>query len=329
MVKNESARLAKCIESLRRVADHISVLDTGSTDDTFELAQGLADTVYRSELFDAATPTWAFNFAHARNELLGKTPHGWCLSVDCDESVIGSGLREWLDVYDKGHVLVPVLLMDAQSRAWQRECWCPRLFVHDGSVRWQGKYHDLPMPWDDRAERIPTDVLRLENDGRPERNDLHERNITLLKGQIAEEGKSGFTLLQIANEYKAMGGAHCIEALGYYHAMLASGSIDSAELAVYVRYSIAVCYRMIGCLAEAMRWATEVILQFPTYVWGYVLLGQIYERMNQPDLAICWYQRATEFDGRFVNHPNVEMIPDRAAILRHIEQLKMKGESAN
>ena len=49
IVKNEEDTLARCIKSVKDIADEIIIVDTGSTDKTREIAVGLTDHVYDFE----------------------------------------------------------------------------------------------------------------------------------------------------------------------------------------------------------------------------------------------------------------------------------------
>ena len=59
IVKNESAVLAQCLDSVAGIADEVVVCDTGSTDDTVAVAQRLGAKVFHIP--------WENDFARARN----------------------------------------------------------------------------------------------------------------------------------------------------------------------------------------------------------------------------------------------------------------------
>ena len=46
IVKNESAILRDCLDSLKGIMDEMIIVDTGSTDDTKEIAAGYTPYVY-------------------------------------------------------------------------------------------------------------------------------------------------------------------------------------------------------------------------------------------------------------------------------------------
>ncbi|RYD02260.1 hypothetical protein N752_25955 [Desulforamulus aquiferis] len=77
--KNEGTRIQRCINSARPFVDQIIVVDTGSTDNTVNIAKELGAEVYKAD--------WQDDFSHARNESLKYATGKWILFLDCDEEL--------------------------------------------------------------------------------------------------------------------------------------------------------------------------------------------------------------------------------------------------
>lgn len=77
IAKNEALTIKRCLTSLLDVVDEIIVVDTGSTDNTVEIATSLGAKVFYFE--------WDHDFSHARNEALRHASGDWVLVVDADE----------------------------------------------------------------------------------------------------------------------------------------------------------------------------------------------------------------------------------------------------
>ncbi len=79
IVKNEEKVLARCLESVKELADEIIIVDTGSTDKTKEIAYQYTDKVYDFE--------WVFDFSAARNFAFSKATCDYIYSADADEVI--------------------------------------------------------------------------------------------------------------------------------------------------------------------------------------------------------------------------------------------------
>lgn len=77
IVKNESAVLRRCLASIADIMDEIIIVDTGSTDNTREIAAEYTDKIYDY--------TWINDFADARNFAFSKASMDYIYSADADE----------------------------------------------------------------------------------------------------------------------------------------------------------------------------------------------------------------------------------------------------
>ena len=77
IVKNEARRLQSCLESARPIAKQLIVVDTGSDDDSVQIAKSCGAEVYDHP--------WEGSFAKARNLSLQYATEDWILILDGDE----------------------------------------------------------------------------------------------------------------------------------------------------------------------------------------------------------------------------------------------------
>jgi len=105
MVKNEAANLPRCLAALKKlgVIDEIVVTDTGSTDDTIEIAREYGARVEIPENIESLyveTETGRhLNFGAARNLTIENATGDWLFLLDADEEVTGNAdnLKAFLD----------------------------------------------------------------------------------------------------------------------------------------------------------------------------------------------------------------------------------------
>ncbi len=79
ITKNEAEYLDKCLSSLQPYPFEIVVVDTGSTDNSKEIAHKYTDKVYDFE--------WINDFSAARNYSISRAAHNVILCIDTDECI--------------------------------------------------------------------------------------------------------------------------------------------------------------------------------------------------------------------------------------------------
>jgi tetratricopeptide (TPR) repeat protein len=77
ITKNEAKWIAECIEHLKPIVKEFIVVDTGSTDNTMEIARAAGAIVHQMP--------WPDDFSAARNESLKYATQPWILKIDPDE----------------------------------------------------------------------------------------------------------------------------------------------------------------------------------------------------------------------------------------------------
>ena len=79
IVRDEAFFLARCLDAVAEHVDEIVIVDTGSRDETREIAARYTDNICQ---FD-----WVDDFAAARNYSLSKASGDWILVLDADELI--------------------------------------------------------------------------------------------------------------------------------------------------------------------------------------------------------------------------------------------------
>jgi len=185
IVRDEAERLPACLASLGGQLEGVLVHDTGSTDDTPEVAAALGATVVRG--------TWPDDFAAARNaaleEAVRRTAPDWVLSIDADEVLDGSlADLPWLQADDVDAASIAITNTRAEA-GWSHRA--VRLFRPDRAV-WQGRVHETVVSRRGAPLRVveaDQAVLRLVHAGyaRPEaEQEKGARNAALAAAELAQ-----------------------------------------------------------------------------------------------------------------------------------------------
>ena len=91
IVKNESRSLDKCLISAKKLVDEIYITDTGSTDNTLEIAQK-----YNAHISEFK---WCNDFSAARNFALRQSSCDWNLVLDADEYLVSGNRKDILNTW--------------------------------------------------------------------------------------------------------------------------------------------------------------------------------------------------------------------------------------
>jgi tetratricopeptide (TPR) repeat protein len=159
IVKDEEKHLAKCLQSIKTIADEIMVADTGSSDRTRELAN-----IFGAKVFDF---TWRDDFSSARNFSLSKASGDWILVLDADEVISANDyplLRELTSKKGKGPVAYSFVTRnyvngvdylkwnpnEGVSGEEKGSGWFPsekvRLFPRDSRFHFENAIHEVVEP---------------------------------------------------------------------------------------------------------------------------------------------------------------------------------------
>lgn len=131
--KNESALLSRCLDSLKGI-DEIVICDTGSEDNTVEIAKKYTNNVQFRQ--------WDDNFSKARNYVKSFAKSDWLISIDCDEFLHDVGkLREAVEAADSKGLLAVNVNMISEDQNKQVFVF-PRVFKNDPKVWWEGAIHN-------------------------------------------------------------------------------------------------------------------------------------------------------------------------------------------
>ena len=90
IVRDEAQHLAKCLESVRDAVDEIVILDTGSVDETKEIARRYTDRVYDY--------VWQDDFAAARNAAFSYAQKPYLMWMDADDVLDASERKKLIEL---------------------------------------------------------------------------------------------------------------------------------------------------------------------------------------------------------------------------------------
>jgi GT2 family glycosyltransferase len=159
---NEEKNIARCVDSLKDVADEIVVLDCFSTDQTEEICRARGVAFYQKQFL---------GFAHQKNEAVALASHDYVLSLDADEYLSSELTQSILRVKSEwthdGYLMNRLSSFDG---TWIKTCgWYPdqKLRLWDRRTgKWEGDgVHERVAPFENaKIKNIKGDLFHKAYD---------------------------------------------------------------------------------------------------------------------------------------------------------------------
>ncbi|MGA9293864.1 MAG: glycosyltransferase [Ignavibacteriaceae bacterium] len=202
IVKNEEKYLYDCLKSVNDFADEIVLVDTGSSDNTINIAKEFNVKVYNY--------SWIDDFSAARNFALGKSTGQWILYLDADERLSRKSINELKNII-KGNDLTgyrcTVKSVD-EVNGNPNFMKYTRLFHNNPNIKFTGKIHEqIDDSLIENGYQISDTTVEIIHIGyNVADKDLKNkavRNLKILKDEF-EKNKSSYYAYQLANTYTTL-----------------------------------------------------------------------------------------------------------------------------
>jgi len=336
IARDEADFLRRCLDGVRDQADQIVVVDTGSSDDTLDVARRAGAVVAEFE--------WVDDFAQARNCSLDIATGDWILVLDCDEVVAPS---DWLQIhktlatepgdayrlttrnYSRKSDRVGWAASDGRYAVEERAYagWFPttkiRLFKNDARVRFSGALHELVEHDIERAGWSVADCLvPIHHYGYVEKERQASAYAGMAETKVSENPDDANAHYELAlayrdaEQYEAGRTAieRCIKLIE-----------NSGDIGPYLQASLVwmVAGEIYGHLSDrdAERLAYESALESdPGSFQAMNNLGTAYLRAERLDDALDMYTRANAIA------PNIPTIQEN---IRRVNQRMAKESTSN
>lgn len=286
IVKNEEAHLQRCLESIKDTVDEIIIVDTGSTDNTVQIAKS-----YKAKII---TKPWKSDFASARNAGLSMASGSWILILDADEE-LDENHRKELKICAEHHELDGFFLQihnhSGNSIHSPVSTINPivRMFRNDPHHRFRGKIHEQIAY--SIVERNPNPALHITNIvihhyGYEEQlviqKDKIRRNLDLLMQSLQEEPDDPFHHYNIAVEHMRVNNYE--SALPYLQTSLSLVNHEVSYTHLLYKYK-ARCLFALGRQFEAIQTCESGIRLFPDYPDLFHIKAVIHSNSGDKTLA--------------------------------------------
>lgn len=230
IVKDEENTIGRCLDSVKDLVDEIIIVDTGSVDQTKEIARKYTDKIYDF--------TWIDDFSAARNFSFEKATMDYILWLDADDIITESEA----DKFKKFKTLFPeeydIIFMQYAtaytseniSISTRRE----RLIRRSLNCKWIGKVHEV-LDYESKANKILVEIVITHK----KEKEFSNRNIKIFEKMIASgEQLKPRDLYHYGKELMAHG--HIEKAIEVFEEFLKTSYIDPS-------FHSAICIDIVDC----------------------------------------------------------------------------------
>lgn len=240
IAKNEEDTIKRCLDSLKDAVDEIILVDTGSEDNTIEIAKSYGAKIYHHP--------WNQDFSEVRNVSLEKAKEEWLLIIDCDEELTKNSiplLKELTKDSNTTYDSIGIKLSNIIAGDTGYTDTIIRVIKNNPQYRFHGAIYEKISDTILKVrglEGIKLSEIQIDHYGFDTKEILKkkkiERNISILKS-LPKNTRDGLYYLNLGNEYLRLNNTR--RALSYYKQAFKIAPENST-------YFIDLCYRLMETL---------------------------------------------------------------------------------
>jgi len=294
MVRDEGRVLARCLASMQSVYDELCILDTGSVDNTPQIAREFGAKFRRfTDCNDRDGRI--IDFSLARNASLQMARGDWILSIDADEVLRKSSVERirWHARHDD-NVAVRVRMLSGATE-WP----AVRLFRRLPEHEFVGRVHEAISIDGSIATDRSIVIRNLPNKKGKESAVL--RDLRLCSLALEEDPKNGKMIFYLARALRRA--CRLDSAIEEYQRYLElEKEFQPGRHAA--AYGIAVCHLLNRDWRRAIRAGKASVSIDPRLAESHCLIADAYLALSQYGLAMRWYQSALRCKAPPPDHPH-------------------------
>lgn len=289
IVKNEEEVLEQCLSSVEDICDEMIIVDTGSTDQTKDIAKKFTDKVLDFE--------WIDNFSAARNFSFRQATSDYILWLDADDVLLEEdqnklkALKKKLDFSVDAVSMIYHIAFDEYGNptfSFRRN----RLVKRERNFKWIGPVHEYLEVY---GHILPADIaITHRKSTKSNDSNTSDRNLKIYEKRV-EQGEK-FTprdLFYYGNELKDH--QYYEKAIKYYQEFLNTKK-GWVEDEIRACINMAACYRALGDLDKEIDALVQSIKYDVPRPEVSCRLGDLYKEKKLFKKAIIWYQLAIQVD---------------------------------
>jgi glycosyltransferase involved in cell wall biosynthesis len=330
IVRNEQEVIGETLESIRAIADEIIVWDSGSEDETINLARKKGAKVFQG--------FWKNDFSAARNACLSKVTADWVLWLDAGEkldNLAAKKLRNFVDTSadPQKAYLIMVEIPPTENCTAGEQIAQPRLLPAKAGLKFEGRVRETLYPSIQAAGlKIDTAPVRIfrhcRQHSQARKTRLANRDLGLVELELIDEGKANPRLFLAQGESYVNIGSYDHARESFIKAIELSDPGSTEMLEGY--YGLLTGYNDDPSMRDAqMRVCLNALEVFPLDAQLLLAVGSYFQASNRLDLAARAFETAVKFGQTNTSTWHLCELPEVAASCLSLAlQLQSKDEEA-
>ena len=268
ITKNEEKYLEQCINSVKNIVDEIIIVDTGSTDNTKNIAK-----IFNAKIYDLK---WIDDFSAARNESLKHATKDWILVLDADEVIEEKDLARIKNVIENTNDFVGFTL---EQRSYLNNFF-------EGAVKNESSFglvKDYPF-------YISHHLVRLfkNNLGLYFRHKVHE----LVEDSINEKGLKYKKIDVILHHFGSLKDEGLISSKTEQYSTMILKQLEENPGNARYNYQAARMFLGRNDFSNALKCFEKTARINPNYKMVFSEIAKIYLQMNDKNRAIEYFKKS-------------------------------------
>lgn len=285
IVRDESLTLSRCLECVKDAVDEIIIVDTGSTDDTKQIALRYTDKVYDF--------LWLDDFSAARNFAFSKGKSDFLMWLDADDIITKPNLDKLKKLKKElsSDTAAVYMYYDAAFGADGESTYSfyrERLVNRTANPLWQDAVHETILI---EGKKLYSDI-RVEH--RKLKSPSSGRNLRIMESEIAK-GKTLSPRMHFYYARELMYNGRTQEAIAAFEEYLRQGK-GWVENEISASRDLSLCYENAGNDKEALKSALRGLSYASPRAELLCRIGELFLKEQKFEEARYWYERAIDCD---------------------------------
>ncbi len=327
IVKNEEHMLEKCLDSIKDIADQIVIVDTGSQDNTINIAKK-----YNTDIFHFQ---WTNNFSNARNESIKHATGDWILWLDADERLTNNSKNLLYSIVNKKIKYPTIYKVNIRNIQNKKNNFyisdAHRLFTNHKGIIFSGRIHEQVSPSLKKINGIERNCdieiihygYNLDEDSARKKN---ARNRNLLETMVHEKPNYGYGYYTLGQNYGLT--EENDKALKCYRKAFDLNQFNSEMTASLLATMSEVLFKL-NKLEEAELNLKKSIKIEPIQCGSYYFLYKISDKKNDISMTITWLNKLLDMT-KIINKSgkkiSTDVIIDEEIILQTLAKKHVENQ---